>query len=397
LADSGHAGARTVLRLIEDPSRFLSTVQIGITLVGILAGAFGGATIAERLGGWLNSFEAVDPYGETIAMAVVVVAITYLSLIVGELVPKRIALSNPEGVASAMARPMEILSRVAAPAVWLLKTSTDAALTLLRLGGTREAVVTEDEVKSLIAEGVRTGIFAPQERQMIDGVLRLADRPVRVIMTPRSEVAWIDVNADRQTVADLLDKRRYSRLLICDGSVDRAVGVIHTKDLLPAALAGDPLNLRDLMAPALLVPEGTGCLRLIDRFRREGVHMAVVIDEYGLTEGIVTLTDVLESIAGDLPERGEAAEDLIVQRPDGSWLVDGMMPLDEFQDRLEIRDLREGGDFHTVAGLVLQRLAHLPTTGESFSYRGLHFEIVDMDGRRIDKVLVRVEAEDLED
>lgn len=389
MAGRGSAGASTALRLIDDPSRFLSTVQIGITLVGILAGAFSGATLADRLGDWFDTFPVLAPHGGPVAIGLVVVAITYLSLIAGELVPKRIALASPERVASLVARPMDMLSRIAAPAVWLLKASTEAVLRILKTSATRESTVTEDEVKSLIAEGVRAGIFAPQEREMIDGVLRLADRPVRVIMAPRSEVTWIDAGADRDTLKSAVETSRYSRLLVCDGSIDHAVGVVHTKDLLPLALKGEPIELRSLMAPAIVVPDRTPSLRLIDRFRREGVHMAVVVDEYGVTEGVVTLTDVLEAIAGELPERGEAAEPLIVRRDDGSWLVDGTMPIDEFEDRLGLRRLREGGDFYTVAGLVLQRLGHLPTVGESFLYRGARFEVMDMDGHRIDKVLVQ--------
>jgi putative hemolysin len=209
-------------------------------------------------------------------------------------------------------------------------------------------------------------------------------------MTPRPEVTWIDAGADRDTFTSAFAKSRYSRLLVCDGSIDHAVGVVHTKDLLPLALKGEPIELRSLMSPAIVIPDRMPCLRLIDRFRREGVHMAVVVDEYGVTEGVVTLTDVLEAIAGELPEGGEAAEVLIVRRDDGSWLVDGTMPIDEFEDRLGLRGLREGGDFHTVAGLVLQRLGHLPTIGESFLYRDARFEVVDLDGHRIDKVLVQM-------
>lgn len=389
MAGRGSAGARTALRLIDDPGRFLSTVQIGITLIGILAGAFSGATLADRLGDWFDTFPVLAPHGDAVAIGLVVVAITYLALIAGELVPKRIALANPERVASIVARPMDVLSRIAAPAVWLLKASTEAVLRILKSSATREATVTEDEVKSLIAEGVRAGIFMPQEREMIDGVLRLADRPVRVIMTPRSEIAWIDAGADRDALTSAIETSRYSRLLVCDGSVDHAVGVVHTKDLLPLALKGEPLELRSLMAPAIVVPDRTPCLRLIDRFRREGVHMAVVVDEHGVTEGVVTPTDILEAIAGELPEWGEAAEPLIARRDDGSWLVDGAMPIDEFEDRLGLRSLREGGNFHTVAGLVLQRLGHLPAIGESFLYRNVRFEVVDLDGNRIDKVLVQ--------
>jgi putative hemolysin len=393
MARLGHRGARVALRLIDDPSRFLSTVQIGITLVGILAGAFGGATLADQLGDSLDTIPAIAPNGDTIGIAIVVAAITYLSLVVGELVPKRFALANPERVAASVAGPMLLLSRIAAPAVWLLKVSTESALRVLGLSGVRETTVTEEEVKSLIAEGAQAGVFAPQERDMIEGVLRMADRPVRVIMTPRAAIVWIDLKSDRAAILKVVDVNRFSCLLVCDGSIDRAVGIVHAKNLLPVALRGDVVELRALMTPALIIPESTPVLKLLEQFKRDRVHMAVVVDEYGTTEGLVTLTDVLESIAGELPERGEEPGPLIVQREDGSWLVDGMLPLDEFEDRIGLRGLRGEGAFHTVAGFVLQQLGHLPKTGESFVYRDARFEVVDLDGRRIDKVLVQFQKD----
>lgn len=392
MARLGNSGARTALLLIDDPSRFLSTVQIGITLVGILAGAVSGATFADKLGDWFETFPSIPPHGDTIAIGLVVVVITYISLIVGELVPKRIALANPERIASLVAKWMKLLSRVAAPAVWLLKLSTDAILRFMKLSEARGEIVTEDEVKSLIAEGVRAGIFAPQEREMIDSVLRLADRPVRVIMTPRSKVVWVDAGADCETLKRVVEASRFSRLLVCDDSIDHAVGVVHTKDLLPLALRNEPIALQSLMVPALVVPDRISVLKLIDRFRIEGVHMAVVVDEYGVTEGVATLTDLLESIAGELPESGETAKLLIVQRDDGSWLVDGTLPIDEFEDHVGLRGLREHGDFHVVAGFVLHQFGHLPAVGESFLYQDVRFEVVNVDGRRIDKVLVQPAA-----
>jgi putative hemolysin len=389
MAGLGNRGARVALRLIEDPSRFLSTVQIGITLVGILAGAFSGATLADQLGDWFDTIPLIAPNGDTIGIAIVVAAITYLSLVVGELVPKRIALTNPERVASTVAGPMHVLSRVAAPAVWLLRVSTESALRVLGLSGVRETTVTQEEVKSLIAEGAQSGVFEPQERDMIEGVLRMGDRRVRVIMTPRTAIVWIDVNSDRAAILKVVDDNRFSCLLVCDGSVDKAVGIVHAKNLLPAALSGGAVELRTLMTPALIIPESTPVLKILEQFKRDRVHMAVVVDEYGTTEGLVTLTDVLESIAGDLPERGEETGPLIVQREDGSWLVDGMLPLDEFEDRTGMRGLQGEGTFHTVAGFILQHLGHLPKTGESFMYRDARFEVVDLDERRIDKVLVQ--------
>jgi putative hemolysin len=392
MAERGNKGARSAVRLVEDPSGFLSTVQVGITLVGVLAGAFGGATIADTLGDQLDGVPALAPHGDAIAIGIVVVCITYLSIVFGELVPKRIALANPERMAAIAAGPMRVLSRSMAPAVWLLKASTEASLRLLRMSRTREATITEDEVKSLIAEGTRAGIFVPQEREMIEAVLRLADRSVRVIMTPRTEVVWIEAGADRDTVARAVAERRFSRLLVCRGSIDHAVGTIHTKDLLQAALKGLPLDVKSLMTPVLNVSNETPVLKLLDQFRRDRIHMAVVIDQRRTTQGIVTLTDVLESIAGEFPEVGETFEIPIVQRGDGSWLVDGGLPIDELEDRLQLPGLREETQFDTVGGFVLQQFGRLPGVGDSFGYRNARFEVVDMDGRRVDKVLIRFET-----
>lgn len=386
MAREGSAGAGQALALIDDPSRFLATVQIGITLVGVVAGAFSGATLGLRLGDWLATFSMLPVHGHMAGIVIVVVAITYLSLVAGELVPKRIALLNPERVATAISPPMRLLSLAAAPAVWVLKVSTDGVLKLLGLNGTRQSTVTEDEVKSLIAEGTRAGVFVPQEREMIEGVLRLADRTVRAIMTPRPELAWIDRHATAQEIAETVRGNRFSRLLVCDGSVDEAIGAVHVKDLLSAALDGGTLELERFLVPAIVVPESKEVLRLLDRFKREKVHFAVVVDEYGSTQGIVTLTDILESIAGELPEHGETPEHTMQRRSDGSWLVDGATPIDEFAARIDAGIV--GGDFQTVAGLALSQFGRLPEAGEAFTFKGHRYEVVDMDGRRVDKILV---------
>jgi len=393
LARRANAGARVALQLIADPSRFLSTVQIGITLVGIFAGAYSGATLAGPLGEQLNQFAWAAPHGERIAIVVVVVAITYLSLVIGELVPKRIALADPERTATRIARPMRILSYVAAPAVWLLRISTDTVIRLLGLAGTRQTPVSEDEVKSLIAEGTRAGTFVPQERAMIEGVLRLADRSVRAIMTQRSDIIWIDISAGHEAVVELVEATPRSEYLVCEGTIDKAIGLIKARDLLRTALRREPIEIAKRVGATLFVTERTPVLKLIDLFRHEGVRIAVVVDEYGATEGIVTATDVLEGIAGALPDRDEDEGPMFVQRPDGSWLVDGLMPIDEFEDICGVRDLREEGDFETVAGYIIHRLGHLPIAGEIVERGNIVFEIVDLDGRRIDKVLVSTKSE----
>lgn len=387
MANQGSRGARAALRLIADPGRFLSTVQIGITLVGIVAGAFGGATLGQRLGNWLNTIPWISAYGNSVGIGITVVVITYLSLIIGELVPKRIALTQPERISSFIARPMRGLSLVAAPAVWVLHVSTERVLRLLGLTGTRETTVTEDEVKSLIAEGTQAGIFVPQEKEMIEGVLRLADRSVRVIMTPRTKIVWVDVKSDRNTITDMVQSHRFSRLLVCDGNVDNPVGFIHTKNLLPEALRCEDVTLSDLVAPVLYVPDRTTILNLLNRFKKEKVHLAVVVDEHGTTEGLVTLTDVIETIAGDLPERGEDHGAQIVQRDDGSWLSDGTIPTDEVET---ITGITMGKNVEMLAGFVLNHLGRIPKAGVSFVHGNVRFEVVDMDGNRIDKVLIEI-------
>jgi len=388
LARRSNAGARAALDLIGDPGRFLSTVQIGITLVGIVAGAYGGATLADPLGTRLDRLPWIAPHGSQVAIVAIVVVITYLSLVIGELVPKRIALANPERAAAAIARPMILLSVVAAPAVWLLRASSDALLRLVGLSSASRASITEDEIKALIAEGTRAGTFVPEERAMIEGVLRLADRTVRVIMTQRSDIAWLDKSASREALADLVDNSPHTEFLVCDGSIDKAVGLVGARDLLRAALSGETLDVGRLVRRTLFVAERTPALTLIDLFRRQGVRIAVVVDEYGGTEGLVTATDVLEGIAGTLPDRDESEGPSSVQRPDGSWLVDGLLPIDEFEDTCGVSGLREAGDFATVAGFVIHELGRLPSVGARVERGDMVIEVVDMDGLRIDKLLV---------
>jgi putative hemolysin len=387
MAKEGDRGARVALELVADPSGFLATVQIGITLVGVVAGAFSGAELAGPFGAVLDRIPGVAPNGTAIALALVVALVTYLSLIVGELVPKRLALTHPERIAARIAGPMRVLSRVAAPAVWLLRHSTDLILRLFGLTATRDTVLTEDEVKSLIAEGTRAGVFAPEERRMIDGVLRLADRSVRAVMTPRADIAWVDKAADRDALVTAVSNTRHTQLLVCEGSVDEPLGLVTTRDLLAAALSGGKIDIGALLVPVQYVPEQTAVLRLIEIFRRARTRFAVVVDEYGVTGGVVTATDILESIAGELPEIGDSPDPAIVRRPDGSLLVDGLLPIDDFEEAIHHKGLRGDGDFATVAGLLLERLGRLPSAGDRVIVDGFTLEVVDMDERRIDKVL----------
>ncbi|WP_114392153.1 hemolysin family protein [Oleisolibacter albus] len=389
LAEDGKRGARIALEMQEDPSRFLSSVQIGITLIGIINGAVGGATIAGRLGVWLETFPVLAAYGSTIAIAVVVVAITYLSLIVGELVPKRVALNNAERIAVFAAPIMRGLSKATAPFVWLLGASTEAMLRLLRVPEKAEHVVTEEEVKNMIAEGTASGVFEPEEKRLIEGVMRLADRTVRSVMTPRLEVMWLDIDDDAETIKREIRESGHSRLPVCRGEFDDVIGIVHTKQLLHGLMQGEPFDLRPAVKDALVVHDGAEVLRLLELFKQSGEQMAVVVDEYGTVEGIVTLTDVLEAIAGELPEAGEDGDADVVRRPDGSFLIDGMLAVEEVEALLGLKSLRdEDSGYHTLAGFLLFKFGHIPTAGEWVEHDGYRFEVVDMDGRRIDKVLV---------
>ena len=387
LVKQRHRGARAALELLDDPTKFLSTVQVGITMIGVLAGALSGATLADELSAWLDSFPWVAPYGSPIAIGSIVLVVTYISLVAGELVPKRIAMNDPERMASVLAPFMRSLARFAGPAVWLLRLSTEAILRALGLARERELTVTEDEVRMLVAEGTRTGVFMPKEREMIEGVLRLADRTARAIMTPRTEVVWLDENATATDVVEQLAIRRLSRFPVCRETIDNPVGIVHMKDLVRTALSGQPLSLREVLVPPFVVLDGTPVLRLLEGFRREGVHMAIVVDEYGATQGIVTLADIIEAVAGALPEQGNVLDVALVRRDDGSWLVDGGVAIDEFQDRVGVSGLRGSSTFDTVAGYALYRLGRLPSVGDRFTDHTGDYEIIDMDGRRIDKLL----------
>jgi putative hemolysin len=386
LAEQKVRGARTALRLLDEPTRFLSTVQVGITLVGVLAGAYSGATIAEPLGDAL--FPSMGRSAYPFSVAVVVVGITYLSLIVGELVPKRIALNDPERLAAGVAPFMRTLSSAGAPVVWLLRVSTDGLLKLLRVPEKPGSTVTEEEVKSLIAEGARTGVFHTAERDMIDGVLRLADRSVRSVMTPRMEILWVDLDDPVETIRSEIAASGHSRFPAGRRNLQEIEGIVHTKDLLDQMTRTGTVDIATSIREPLVVHEGTPVLRLLEMFRENPVHMAVVVDEYGVVEGIVTPTDILTAIAGDLPEEPGDIEQEAVQREDGSWLMDGMIGIHEAERLLERKTMRGEEDFETLAGFVLARLGQIPQVGDSFLWDGLRFEIVDMDGRRIDRILV---------
>jgi putative hemolysin len=386
LAQAGRKGANRALELAADPGRFLSTVQIGITLVGILAGAFSGATLGTRLSDFLLEFGAPEGIAEPVGYGLVVVGITYLSLVIGELVPKNLALRNAEGIACAVAPSMTRLSRIAAPAVWLLDRSTKAVFGLLRQQPRADGTVTEEEIKTLVAEAESAGVLETGERQMIAGVLRLGDRAVRGLMTPRTDVDWIDVSAEETTIRKSLIETPHSRLPAGEGSPDQMIGVVQTRELLADLLAGKALNVRARVRKAPIIPDTTDALDVLTILRDSAVPMALIHDEYGHFDGLVTPTDVLEAITGVFQSDVEGREPYAVARDDGSWLLSGAMPADEMADQLGI-SLPQRRDYQTVAGLVLSHLRHLPAVGEYVEAHGWRFEVLDVDGRRIDKVL----------
>lgn len=387
-ADAGDKGARAALKLIEDPSRMLSTVQIGITLIGIIAGAYGATAIADDLQPVIaKNFPQVAEWSDDIAFGIVIVITTYLSLVLGELVPKRIAMTAPEAIAGMMAPPMALLATVSGPFVWLLKSSTDTILTVLGLNRTKPADVTEEEIHSLINEGHSAGLIETEERQMITGVMRLGDRTVRAIMTPRPDIVWLDPSRPAEENMARIRDSGHSRFPLAETSVDHVVGVVQAKHLLTRA---DGLaDMRAAMHPPVVVPETLSVLRLLDAMRDTPVRMVFVADEYGVIQGIVTAADLLESIAGDGALSADEAITPPVQRDDGSWLVDGMTPIDEFERLVSVPGLSDEGSFDTVAGLVIHLTEKIPEAGDTAERYPLRFEIVDVDGRRIDKVIVQ--------
>lgn len=388
LAEQGSKGAAAALKLTEHPGRFLSTVQIGITLIGIFAGAYGGATLSEPLAAWLTQYPAFAPHADALALTLVVALITYLSLIVGELVPKQLALRNPERIATLAARPMMVLAFCAAPVVHLLDLSANLGLRLFGAEAQTEQKVTDEEIRTLIKEATEAGVVEHSEQAMIQGVMRLADRPVKALLTPRPDIVWLDPgDSDAENVATLRESP-YSRYPVCRGSVDEILGVVQAKDLLDDALAGKPLDLRACLREAPVVHEDASALGLLETLRTSPLPLAFVVDEYGDLIGMVTATDVLESIVGDMAEHDGSVEPDVVVREDGSWLLDGGLPIDEMKELLHLRELPDEDEFNTLAGYLLARLGHLPATGEVMQSDGYRFEIVDMDGRRIDKVLV---------
>jgi putative hemolysin len=376
------------LALAESPTQFLSTVQIGITLVGILAGAFGEAMFAAPLAERLATVPALEPIANQLALGFVVLAITFLSLLIGELVPKRLALANPEKIAAVLAAPMRVLARIAAPFVFVLSRITDAIVSMLRVS-TRAEAVTEEEIKGMIEEGARSGVFLEAESEMVGRVFQLGDLAVSALMTPRQKVTVLDVDDAPAVWRQKLLEHPHSRFPVTRGGPENVIGIIKTKDLMVQYLSGKSLDLSALH-PALFVPERMPALDLLELFKTEGAHIALVTDEYGGLQGIVTVSDIAEAIVGQVPLAGDAGGVGIVRRADGSWLVDGALALHEFREGVGMEYLPPDAErkYQTVGGLVMTMLGRIPAVGDAVNWDEWRFEVMDMDGRRVDKVLV---------
>ena len=391
-ADEGNRGARAALALAENPNRFLATVQVGISLVGIFAGAYGGAQLAAPLAEALARYPAVAPYSDGLAIGLVVLAITYLSLVIGELVPKRIALNNPERIAAAVARPMNGVSLVATPLVWVLSQSTDGLFRLLGLREKDDASETEEEIGFLLHEGTEAGVIHTEEQRIVERVFRFGDQDVGGVMTPRRAVVYLDLDAPAETNREKLLAAPHVRLVACRGGLDHVVGVVDVRDLLGRVLAGEPVDPAAAVRPVRFVPEHSPALRVLELFRESGEKVAVVIDEYGGMAGLVALDDVLEALVGALPGAGDMPSGGVVRREDGSFLVDGRVLVEDLEEAVGARLVAgdERGDYRTAAGWVVSQLGHIPETGERVEAGRLRVEVVDMDGPRVDALLVTV-------
>jgi putative hemolysin len=385
-ADRGSSGARAALSLADHPNRFLSTVQIGITLVGVLTGAFGGATLSEPLANQLESVVS-ERWASVFAVAIVVAAITYLSLIIGELVPKRLALRHPEAIASLVSRPMLILARVSAPLVWLLSASTEIVLRALGVRHRDESEISHDELRVTMAEAKEAGVVSQAEHEMMLDVFELDERKLSEIMTPRVLIDWLDLTDPVDESLRKAAESAHSRFPVCRENLDDVVGIVSVRDLWAASMAG-PIDLEKLAKPAHFLPESMSALDALAEMRRAGVSAALVVDEFGGTQGIVSHVDVMEEVVGEFEDTEDGDRPGVQERDDGTFLVDGMLPFEDFAERFGLAEPEEERDFQTVGGLVFAELGRVPELSEAFAYGGLRIEVIDMDGRRVDKVLV---------
>ena len=390
LANQGDIKARIALELANAPNQFLASVQIGITLLAILSGAFAESTIARRLIPLLNLVPWLAPYSDALSSVIAILIITYLTLIIGELVPKRLALNYPERIASIVAIPMRMLANIASPVVYLLSASTDLVVRMMGIKPSTEPQVTEEEIRVLIEQGTEAGTFEEAEQDMVERVFRLGDRPVNALMTPRPDIVWLDLEDTAEENRKKMLDSCHSRFPVCQGGLDNVLGIMHVTDLLARSLSGQQLDLTVSLRQPVFVPESTRGLKILEVFKQTGIHLALVVDEYGVIQGLVTLNDIMVEIVGDVPSAGELEEPQAVQREDGSWLLDGMLPVDEFFEIFEIDEIPTDhrGSYQTLGGFVITHLGKIPSATDYFEWESLRFEVMDMDGNRVDKVLV---------
>jgi putative hemolysin len=388
-AEEGDHRAEAALALANAPAQFLSTVQFGITLVGILAGAYGGARLSAPLAEFFRGVPELAAYAEAIALGLVVAGITVLSLIFGELVPKNIGLQYPELIASWVARPMMMLSKIGAPVIKGLTGTTALITRIFGLKANAQAGLTEDEIRAVISEGAESGVIEAAEESIVQRVFQLGDQRVAAIMTPRVDIEWVDVDITPDQLREFLASHAHTQFVVCQGDLDNVLGTVRSADLLPAVLRGGAIQLRTLIREALFVPDSMRAFPLLEAFRSSHKHVAIVMDEFGAVEGLVTVTDLLEGLVGALPGDATEARGAFVPRGDGSWLVEGSASMEEVVAKFDLQvPEEEAGAYHTIAGFVMARLGHIPRPADSFEFGGLRFEVVDMDGRRVDKVMV---------
>lgn len=383
-AGEGNKAAATVLKLHEDPNIFLSTVQIGITLIGVLSGAVGGATIATAMAGALSKVPYIGPYSTSIALVIVVVVITILTIWLGELVPKRLGINSPERIAQLVAGPMLFISRLFSPFIKLMSNATNFALRLMGVNPSDEPPITEEELQMLIDQGTQAGVFEESEHDMVEGVFSLADQRVYSLMTPRTEIVWLDINDTKEEILEKVANCPYSRFPVRQDSLESIIGIVKSRDLLVTSLSAKEIKLKELAKPVTFIPETMLASRALEILKEKNTEILLVIDEFGGVQGLLTINDILEEIVGEM----EGAEPQATQRQDGSWLLDGMLEVDEFKEIFNLGNLPHEDEYETLSGFVMTSLGRVPHAADHFEWNNLRFEVMDMDGRRVDKVLV---------
>jgi putative hemolysin len=384
-ANMGDVGAFNALQLAESPNVFLSTIQIGITLIGVLSGAVGGVGISKSLAGWFDDAPILEPYATSLGVGVVVLSITFLTLILGELVPKRLALHSPERIASRIAAPMSLVSRIFSPVVYAMSATTDLVLRILGVKPNLEPPITEEEIQVLIDQGTQAGVFDEAEQDMVQGVFSLSDRRIFSLMTPRSEIAWLDVHDTPEEIRQKIEESPFSRFPVCEDSLDTIIGIIEARDLLLESLHGNPLQLKRNIQLPVYIPETARASRILELFKSQDTELMLVVDEFGSVQGLVTVFDIIEEIVGDIDPRPQAT-----QRQDGSWLLDGLLEVEDFKEIFNLRHLPDEDEYETLSGFVMLNLGRVPQAADRFEWNGLIFEVMDMDGKRVDKVLVTI-------